>query len=296
MAKSKEYDAFGPWILEINDEYPMPPLYIKHYHEKETPLMLIKIPRNIDRRNATPDMNLYDYVVGMFASYLYILKRVRNSVEEKRVWYKDIVAVRSTAALLSGELVFFLKGEAIIINYNTVSKEIMDTLADIIRGKYSTEIHCLDIAPLEYDINKIEHYYALLIDQMKRKDAKIRMVAYQPLWKLEPKYPRLNKAFSFLIRRKVLSNTALITNDRELIILERELPVRYIKSPDFTYSCLYLPYQTITDVETADALGIRECKTLKIRVQDKLFSFLYGNNNIQIKALYQALKRYSLKR
>ena len=76
-----EYDAFGPWIYEITEAHPLPALFAPYVRSEETPLMLFKIPRDIERRRATPDMDLYDYVVGAYEERLLILKRVEHTVE-----------------------------------------------------------------------------------------------------------------------------------------------------------------------------------------------------------------------
>lgn len=59
-----EYDAFGPWIYEVDGEHPLPRLFAPYVRERVDALMLLKILRDIERRRATPDMELYDYVVG----------------------------------------------------------------------------------------------------------------------------------------------------------------------------------------------------------------------------------------
>ncbi len=292
VKSTKEYDAFGQWIFEINDEYTMPPLFVNYYQEKETPLMLIKIPRKIDRRDATPDMNLYDYVIGAFESYLYILKRVHDNVEEKRLSYESVVAIKNTAALLKGQLYLFLKDETIIVDYNTVSEDKMFKLINIIRERYAAEERKLNIPPIAYDINSVEHRYSLLIDQFKASNERIRLVAYQPPSKLMPKYKHLyEKAFSLLLRRRLLASTAFVTNDSELIVLEREQHIRFTGRADLSCSCLFLPFQYITDVKKVGAIDSGQLSQISIRVSNEQFSFLYGSNNVQIGELLTELKK-----
>ena len=81
-----EYDAFGPWIYKITEKNPMPALFFPYYKENNNYLMLIKIPRDIERRKAKPDMDLYDYVIGMYEEYGYILKRNGKEVEEVKFY------------------------------------------------------------------------------------------------------------------------------------------------------------------------------------------------------------------
>lgn len=90
-----EYDAFGTWIYKITEKHLMPPLFIPYYKEEKDYLMLIKIPRDIERRKANPDMDLYDYVIGMYDNYGYILKRKDKEVEEIRFYYDEVESIEN---------------------------------------------------------------------------------------------------------------------------------------------------------------------------------------------------------
>lgn len=289
--RTAEYDAFGPWIFEIDDQQTMPPLFVPYYRTDEQPLMLIKIPRKIDRRDAKPDMHLYDYVIAALSTHLYILKRVNNNVEETRLPYTNIVAAKNVSALLKGQLILFLQDETLTIDYNTVSEGIMMSLINIIREKYKTQEKVLNIRPLEYSIHTIEHRYALIIDQFKKKDNKIRLVAYQPLSILTPRKKRFyDKVVSVLSKRQVMSSTAFITNDTELIVLQRDKRVRSVRQGDLSCSMLFLPYSSVTKIsrtqdETQNALSV-----LNIGTQAFTFSFLYGDSGRQMRELYNVLK------
>ncbi len=289
--RTAEYDAFGPWVFEIDDQQTMPPLFVNVYKVSEPPVMLIKIPRKIDRRDAKPDMHLYDYVIAALSTQLYILKRVNNSVEERRLPYQDIVAVKNATALLKGQLVLYLLDETLTIEYNTVSEVIMLRLINIIREKYKTQEKVLNLRPLEYNINTIEHRYALIVDQFKQRDNRIRLVAYQPPSILTPRKKRLfSKAVSVLSKKQMMSSTAFITNDTELIVLQRDKRVRSVRQPDLSCSMLFLPFSSITKVSRTQDDTQNVLRVLNIGTDACTFSFLYGDRGRQMKELYQELK------
>ncbi len=292
ISKSKqEYDAFGPWVYEIKGEHTMPPLFVKHYKEEEQPLMLIKIPRRIDRRDATPGMNLYDYVIGAFETRLHIFKRVRDGVEEKEVSYGNVVAIKNTISMLKGLLLLYMNDETVTIEYNTVSEPIMMRLIDIIRDKYNTREKVLEIEPLSHEIDVVGHLYSAKIDRYIASDNKIRLVAYQPASKYVPYFNNLKEMIKALpIISKVITNTAFLTNDTELIVLQRDNRIRRKKQGDITYSSLYLPYSSIKKVIKTDKIKRNKLYMLNISVSNQTFSFLYGDNSLQVDALYSALK------
>ncbi len=296
IAKStKEYDAFGPWIFEINDEYTIPPLFVNYYREQETPLMLIKIPRKIDRADATPDMNLYDYVIGAFASYLYILKRIDDNVEEKRVPYASVIAIKNTISLLKGQALLYLGDEAVTIDYNAVSEPIIMKLVNIIRDKYKTTEKVLDIGAISHDLKTVEHLYSAIIDQYKAQDNRIRLVAYQPPSKFVPNYDGFRERIKALMKmKKLITSIAFLTNDLELIVLQRDKRARSRKQGDLTHSTLFLPFASIEKVSRAKGSQDSKNDSMSISIRGDVFSFFYTENNLQIRELLSELDKLAI--
>ena len=59
-----EYDAFGPWIDEVFAPEDVPRLFRNHALDFDAARLVLKVPRDIVRRDATPDMDLYDYLLN----------------------------------------------------------------------------------------------------------------------------------------------------------------------------------------------------------------------------------------
>ena len=56
--------------------------------------MKIKIPREIERRNANPGMDLYDYVIALYEDRLRVLERQDSQVKEHVITSQDFMGVR----------------------------------------------------------------------------------------------------------------------------------------------------------------------------------------------------------
>lgn len=54
----REYDAFGPWILEVRDEAGMPRRFRPAYPRVQDARFLLKVPCDADRRAVRPGMDL----------------------------------------------------------------------------------------------------------------------------------------------------------------------------------------------------------------------------------------------
>ena len=88
--RDPEYDRFGPWVVEISDEDPPPPLFVPHLSRTDTPLLSVKIPRVISRRDARPGMDLYDYLVSLYEEDVVVLERQDHHVEARTIRYADV--------------------------------------------------------------------------------------------------------------------------------------------------------------------------------------------------------------
>jgi hypothetical protein len=124
-----EYDRFGPWIDEVTTLDEVPPLYRDHPLDLERARLVMKVPRNIARRNATPDMDLYDHLLVLDEVGLTVLSRriakasrrapVARGYDVTTVAYSQVVAVLDTTDLLNGRLsVYTPEGVALSVGYN----------------------------------------------------------------------------------------------------------------------------------------------------------------------------------
>ncbi len=294
IERSKEYDSFGPWIYEIDEEHEMPAIFRKYYNENETPLILFKVPRNIERRNATPNTDLYDYLVGAYDEYLHIYKRSGQRVTRQKIYYNDISAVKDTHALLKGEFVLFTQNGPAIIEYNTVSEEIILKLIDIIEKKICVDSQRLrmESIPVEYseDESTIDILFFNLFGRLQSADPGRSLIAYQPA-------PHIQKTRVLRQRLKaeklVLSKTAFIINEKELIVLERNIPVRKNIKAVYDYSYLYIPFQSIIGAALNDFDDERYLLILRLKVKHQTFPFIFESGNRKVFDLYHKLHDFN---
>ncbi len=126
-----EYDRFGPWIDTVQSADDLPRLYRDHPIDFATARLVLKVPRNIARRNATADMDLYDRLLILDATTLTVLTRRVPSAKRGAaalfvrgfdavtIALADVVAIRDTITLLDGQLVVATRhGEVIAVPYN----------------------------------------------------------------------------------------------------------------------------------------------------------------------------------
>lgn len=140
-----EYDRFGPWIDDVTTLDEVPPLYRDHPLDLQGARLVLKVPRNIARMDATPDMDLYDHLLILDEAGLTVLSRrltagarrahVTRGYDVTAVPYSDVVAVLDTVDLLDGRLTVFTRdGATLSVRYNGSARENVTRLVSAIRA------------------------------------------------------------------------------------------------------------------------------------------------------------------
>ena len=284
--RTKEFDAFGPWIYEIGSEHELPALFEDYRNSTEEALMLFKIPRQIERRNANPEMHLYDAVIGIFETYMLMLYRKGEGVQETRVMINAIDAIRVTQCLLNGSLVLYTDNRVYTISYNTVSQSIIKKSVDLIRNLQKLSQHETRLSPMSYSIETIEYLYVNLINDLKKTDGNIQLIAYQPNMKIDRK-----KGLRALFQRHPnLQCTAFLHNKKEIILISRTTDFHSHEKTSYSYTFSYIPIKNISGIKRVVCPEDSAKTVLNIRVGKHLFSVLYDDFNTNIKHLYEELR------
>jgi hypothetical protein len=142
-----EYDRFGPWIDEVLDLEDVPRLFRDHAIDFDAARMVLKVPREIARRDATPGMDLYDYLLVLDATGLTVLKRFGAGLQGwatvtgprgydvMTVPYERVVGTREVVNLLDGRLTIHTSaGSAVSVRFNGAARENVTRLVDQLRA------------------------------------------------------------------------------------------------------------------------------------------------------------------
>jgi hypothetical protein len=178
-----EYDAFGPWIDEVTTADDVPPLYRSRPIDFATGTLVLKFPRNIARRDATPAMHLYDHLMIVDERGLTILSRDGDRFTELAIGYDQIAAINDWVNLLDAQLtVFTLAGDAVIVPYNGSSNDTVVALIDLLRQRAGQTGRTRDLPPehppLELDdLGKKDALFVTGFRDLKRREPAIRLLA-----------------------------------------------------------------------------------------------------------------------
>ena len=162
---TREYDLFGPWIDEVCAPEDIPRVFRPHPVDLDRSRLVLKVPRDIARRDATPDMDLYDNLVVLDDQALTILSlraghasktgRGPAGYDAQVLPVADVVAIRVTVTLLVGDLTLYARGVAPVhLRFNgsaraNIDRLVRELLADAATAPPSTAgTRFLGIAPV----------------------------------------------------------------------------------------------------------------------------------------------------
>lgn len=161
-----EYDRFGPWVDKVDEEGDVPHLYRDYPIDFSSEPLVLKVPRNIARRNATPDMDLYNHLIVLGQQDLTVLSRRvskssraadaaasdetgragRSAARERAssdssdgynvvtIARADVVAIRTSLNLLDGRLmVSTAEGTPIVVSYSGSASDVIDAFVGALR-------------------------------------------------------------------------------------------------------------------------------------------------------------------
>ncbi len=254
--RDREYDRFGPWIIEISPEDPPPPLFLPYLDRADTALLALKVPRRIARREAHPGMDLYDVVVSAHEDDMLILQRSQGGVDRRTVSYRDIQLVSLSADLLRGTLHLGLPGQPLELPFNTVSEALMGRLVDIIRERYGPPHAAARALPQEASTEGLSFYFEGLLSTMRQAGSAMRPVAAQPQVSLgSVDSTRLHRLVFGLVDKRLLESLHL-TDGRELLVIDRGRAFAYRWHSVYGRVETWLPLAGITSARLEhDATG-----------------------------------------
>lgn len=129
--KSAEYDAFGPWVLPVARDEDVPRAFREFPFDFIGPSTVLKIPRDIARRDANPAMHLYDRMLIVNDEGLTVLARVGDEFSTTTLPFGSIAAVEVGNELLEGWLsVHGTDGTHITIPFNGSSRPAVTRVTD----------------------------------------------------------------------------------------------------------------------------------------------------------------------
>ena len=256
-----EYDSFGPWIYEISESHPIPKEFKQCSFLLEKVLLSIKIPRQIERRNARPDMPLYDYVVTLYKKHIQILERKDQEIIENNYLYENIECLQNRQVLLNGNLRIIMSDKVYNLPYNTVSVEIIVRMIQIIRQQYNDGpiLPIMEYREIKKDLINLSFYFQGIINDEKLNNPGFKIIALQNERSISSWETGFFRNLLSRIFGKKLLESLHLSNGNEIMIISRGLSLKRRGQAIYSKETFYVKINKIKDL-----LWINDVKNLKL--------------------------------
>jgi len=254
----REYDRFGPWIIEITDIDEIPDRFLPVCDQIGDADLVFKIPRPIERRNARVGDDLYEYVVRLGDAGVEIHRHVGDGIETVRAGYDEIVGLAIVSDLLFGEFILYLAGGTVRFAFNTVSEELIEGVAGTIRRRWSedpgTEQRREGSIDSPVEREELSSLYRVLLRKEEAAGRAVVPLIYQEERTVEVRKRTLLEIGLDLIRRPRLREALVARSADELIVYAGVPQVVRFNKGYYGYSRTVLPISQIRSVEVAQDL------------------------------------------
>ena len=235
----REYDAFGPWIYEIKDERDTPRRFRaacgRHYDAR----FLLKVPRNVERRDARPGMDLYVAVLAVHDHGVSLMRLTDERVVTQDLVWSDVAALESYKDLLFSRLTLMSRdGGAFALEYNTVSSALIRKVTDFVRCRWTPHGE----APSAFEPDPA----VIIADLVFQNELDARQRSGpQPVAAIHAE-PANRYCRDAANRRRLSTGVMFLEAPDELIIVNRGEPTRRFLEARYTVNCVFVPYAGAT--------------------------------------------------
>lgn len=286
-----EYNSFGPWAYEINDAYPMPPLFAPFFTAKDDAVLKIKVPRDVDRRNVKPGMDLYGVVLALYEDKLRILEGQEGQVKEHLITPKEFAGVRLYENMLKGGCTVFSQDGAVSFPFNSVSIDLFRKFADLVIEKLGGSDPAGRAASLPVtDSVPTTTLLINLLHDVKMKMPGIRIGAVQKIIEVY-NVDTLQNSIERLLWKKMNPEALHLYTDKNLVILENGSFPNRVGMPDFGYTYTIIPLRCVDRIEIGGAKDYYNLGVCSLYLgPDKVTYHFEPDDNEEMLIFYSALK------
>lgn len=237
----REYDRFGPWIEEVREFADLPKRFRPWWRTIETARTVLKIPRDYDRDQIRPGMDLYRALVVVYPDVLTVLAADGPEVLRRDLPIGHVVgSLRHTRLLDAHWTLLLVDGGQLSLPYNSVSAAVIAdveaTLLDSAAGGPTAEA-------LPDPVRPRDHLFRTLVLELNA----VRDDILVPLHVEDEGHPCRSERG----RRRRTAGMMVLASARELVVVNRGVAVHPLVRRSANYACAVttIPYRGITGAE-----------------------------------------------
>ncbi|MBN2434999.1 MAG: hypothetical protein JXK07_07000 [Spirochaetes bacterium] len=280
-----EYNAFGPWIYEIDDEHPLPRALKKYTDKAGNYEMLIKIPVNIERRKLKPGMDMYNRVLGVHTDYFQIISKQGDKVSSEKIPYERIEAVEYKFNLLEGRFRLYTDNSLFEIIFNASSMEIIGKLSKLVRDNITKDHAPIDIGQYSTISTDTSLFFKNIYNELIKENGDFKIIGYHDDIDIRYAAYKLHRFLFKILLKPKIAGTLHVTNGKELaVVTHGSNTVKTAKDPAIAGSFLFIPFANIRHIYKTVSDKYNGIIKYKIMLKNHGFDF-YRNEAVQLSYL-----------
>jgi hypothetical protein len=232
----REYDRFGPWIDRVTEPVDMPRRFRPWWPELSGAAHLLKVPRDYDRSQVRPGMDLYQAVIGIFPDGLVYLRAAGDQVHRRDVGLAGVVATRRHSNLLVGGWSLLLAdGSALDIDFNTVSMPTIALVDRYLLANRSDE----PVAAVPAGVVPGEHLFLSIAAELNAaRDAPVHPIHVEESGRLcRNQRGRRRRSFGIMV----------LASPDDLVIVNRDLAAQPLfRRANYASNIITVPFRRMT--------------------------------------------------
>ena len=233
VVSTAEYDAFGPWIDRVESVDEVPRMFRGYPVDFGAARTVLKFPRDIPRREANPQMDLYDHLLVVTDDRLTILTRDGGGFTEVSVPHDRVAAITDWVNLLDARLVIqTLDGDVVSVAYNGSSNDQVVTLVDLLRELAHRRAPSRRISPAALpplgldDLGKKDALMVTSFRELVRREPGVRLVAAHGRTALKSRSGAVSKLLDLVVPATLHACVVGISDTELHLVSRREWIVR----------------------------------------------------------------------
>ncbi|MGC4175441.1 hypothetical protein [Demequina sp.] len=258
-ANTREFDLFGPWVDEVASPEDIPRLYRGHPINLATTRLVLKVPRNIPRREAHAGMDLYDHMLIAHEYDLEILSRraQHSGFDATQIAYADIAAIKDAVNLLDGSLTITTRrGSHVAIPYNGSGGKQITALVNVLRDQFPRSANDSERHTRMVDAHLPGRDGALMVDfkTAARANPNLTPWAWHERQAVTPSAGGIAGAASRLLHRfspMTLHGAVIAGDDAAMEIFSRRDFLIRGRVPELSSGRLVVPFAAVDQLATA---------------------------------------------
>ena len=267
LGRSEEYEAFGPWILRVASPADVPRVFAEFPFDFAS-CVVLKVPRDISRRDARAGMHLYDRMIAVGNGALTVLVRTGDFFETTSLVVDEIAVIELGTELVEGWFAATdTSGVRIEIPFNGSSRPMISAVIDRLGPAYApvAEPARPEAGTLDgLDVALVGEYHAIA----GRRG--LQLLASQPA------------------TPPTLSGAILGASDRELVLIGRRHWVRHSTRPDLSIQETVIVRRHLTASSTGGS-AIAGVTAVRLRAGKATVEALVPSDSPVVHALLAAL-------